>query len=324
MEGVDDETRVVVGDHRDLCLGDFTTMERRRTRDDEESGLISMGDFDSTYYLVEIPFFAALAGFCGIISGVVTKLIGFTSMFTPPTKIGRLTHIISVAVSCFAVFYAGFPRGIVREDDQKSRDEMGRGAHASVVQISRVRRRRIHPFVEQRGRHRVGARGRARGRAFAQSVDDLRPRDGVRTRCGGEFEPARRFVHADDFVRRSLRTSERDRRRASASWDRFTRQSSRRAALVGRQPLAGTFRATVSVVVIVLEGVGKSAFVPIVDRRRERQLGLRALRFERVCRGAVGSREHSIFARLASAEIPVEIVSDGRAAHGVRCVHEQS
>ena len=74
-------------------------------------GLISMGDFDSTYYLVELPFFAALAGVCGIVSGVVTKLIGFTSMFTPPTKIGRLAHIVAVTVSCFCRVLHRFPRG---------------------------------------------------------------------------------------------------------------------------------------------------------------------------------------------------------------------
>ena len=83
--------------------------------------------------------------------------------------------------------------------------------------------------------------------------------------------------------------------------------------------LAGTFRATVSVVVIVLEGVGKSAFLfPL----------LIAVASANLVSGLFGSsvyEEQLVCANIpflhASAEIPVEIVSDGRAAHGVRRVH---
>ena len=223
-------------------------------------GLISMGDFDSTYYLVEIPFFAALAGFCGIISGVVTKLIGFTSMFTPPTKIGRLTHIISVTVSCFAVFYIASPRGscVKTTKSQETKWVEARTRlwcksqeFADVGSILLSSKEDVIAWVlgAPAGVHSL----RALMISALATVFGLVAAANL-SLPAGLFMPT--ILYGGLLGRASAIVFERALRGTGL------RVNHHAYALVGATAaLAGTFRATVSVVVIVLEGVGKSAFL---------------------------------------------------------------
>ena len=69
-------------------------------------GLLRVGDFDSTYFLIELPFYAALAGTCGVISGIVTKSIIFVSTnYTPQRNERRLAQVVLVSLACVVMFF---------------------------------------------------------------------------------------------------------------------------------------------------------------------------------------------------------------------------
>ena len=134
---------------------------------------------------------------------------------------------------------------------------MGRGAHASVVQISRVRRRRIHPLSSKED---VIAWVLARSRRHSLRALMI----SALATVFGLVAAANLSLPAGLFMPTILYGGLLDERARSSSSERFVGQvyaSIITPRAVARQPLGGTFRATVSVVVIVLEGVGKSAFL---------------------------------------------------------------
>jgi len=223
-------------------------------------GLISMGDFDSTYYLVELPFFAALAAACGVVSGVVTKIIGFTSTLTPTTRLGRVTHIFWVTLSCFAAFYiaslAGSCVKTTKSQDTKWVEARTRlwckpQEFADVGSILLSSKEDVIAWV-------LGAPAGVLS-LRALMISALATVFGLVAAANlslpaGLFMPT--ILYGGLLGRASAIVVERALRGTGL------RVNHHAYALVGATAaLAGTFRATVSVVVIVLEGVGKSAFL---------------------------------------------------------------
>jgi len=223
-------------------------------------GLISMGDFDSTYYLVELPFFAALAAACGVVSGVVTKIIGFTSTLTPTTRLGRVTHIFWVTLACFAAFYVASLAGscvkTTKSQEMKWVEARTRlwckpQEFADVGSILLSSKEDVIAWVlgAPAGVHSL----RALMISALATVFGLVAAANL-SLPAGLFMPT--ILYGGLLGRASAIVVERALRGAGL------RVNHHAYALVGATAaLAGTFRATVSVVVIVLEGVGKSAFL---------------------------------------------------------------
>jgi chloride channel 7 len=69
-------------------------------------GLLRVGDFDSTYYLIELPFFATLAAVCGGISALITKAIMWIASRTPKSNKWRMIQVLIVSVGTTSIFLA--------------------------------------------------------------------------------------------------------------------------------------------------------------------------------------------------------------------------
>jgi len=69
-------------------------------------GLLRVGDFDSTYYLIELPFFATLAAVCGGISALITKVIMLIASRTPASNKWRIIQVLIVSVGTSTIFLA--------------------------------------------------------------------------------------------------------------------------------------------------------------------------------------------------------------------------
>jgi len=70
-------------------------------------GLLVIGDVSSTYYLIELPFFALLAASCGVVSGVVTRTIVFAGRVSAPqTDRGRVAQAVGVSILSTCAFFA--------------------------------------------------------------------------------------------------------------------------------------------------------------------------------------------------------------------------
>jgi len=69
-------------------------------------GLLVIGDVSSTYYLIELPFFALLAACCGVVSGVLTRTIVLLSRITAPrTNRRRVAQALMTSSLCTSIFY---------------------------------------------------------------------------------------------------------------------------------------------------------------------------------------------------------------------------
>ena len=225
-------------------------------------GLLRVGDFDSTYFLIELPFYAALAGTCGVISGIVTKSIIFVSTnYTPQRNERRLAQVVLVSLACIVMFFgvaaAGkcvteTPGEVSRWSEASIRLWCAEGEYADVGSILLGNKNDVIAWV-------LGSPAKAHTLhalllSFATTLISL-------------IMAANLFLPAGLFMPTILWGSLLGRAAAivvehSLSPLGDLRVNPHAYALVGATAaLAGTFRATISVVIIVLEGVGKSAFL---------------------------------------------------------------
>ena len=225
-------------------------------------GLLRVGDFDSTYFLIELPFYAALAGTCGVISGIVTKSIIFVSTnYTPQRNERRLAQVVLVSLACVVMFFSVAAAGkcvtetpgeVSRWSEASIRLWCAEGEYADVGSILLGNKNDVIAWV-------LGAPAKAYTLhalllSFATTLISL-------------IMAANLFIPAGLFMPTILWGSLLGRAAAivvehSLSPLGDLRVNPHAYALVGATAaLAGTFRATISVVIIVLEGVGKSAFL---------------------------------------------------------------
>ena len=228
----------------------------------KQPGLIALGEFDATYYLVEMPFFGALAGVCGVISGLITKLIVVLSEFAPIRNSHRFAQVVVVTAATLGAFYLAAAAGscVKTSPDETTKWSEASirlwckpGEYADVGSILLANKQDVISWV-------LGAPANAHA-AHALLVAFF-------ITLFGMVSAANLFVPAGLFMPTIL---------WGGLLGRFTAILVERSlsplggeikcnhhayALVGSAAaLAGTFRATVSVVIILLEGVGKSAFL---------------------------------------------------------------
>ncbi|OUS44154.1 chloride channel [Ostreococcus tauri] len=215
----------------------------------KQPGLIALGEFDATYYLVEMPFFGALAGVCGVISGLITKLIVVLSEFAPIRNSHRFAQVVVVTAATLGAFYLAAAAGscVKTSPDETTKWSEASirlwckpGEYADVGSILLANKQDVISWV-------LGAPANAHA-AHALLVAFF-------VTLFGMVSAANLFVPAGLFMPTIL---------WGGLLGRFTAIlcNHHAYALVGSAAaLAGTFRATVSVVIILLEGVGKSAFL---------------------------------------------------------------
>ena len=94
-------------------------------------GLLVIGDVSSTYYLIELPFFALLAACCGVVSGVLTRTIVLLSRITAPRTNRRrvaqalMTSSLCTSIFCVVAFVSGTCKPMESPDVQAWHEEVG-------------------------------------------------------------------------------------------------------------------------------------------------------------------------------------------------------
>ena len=224
-------------------------------------GLLRVGDFDSTYYLIEFPFYAALAATCGVISGVMTKFIVFLSEFTPKRNIHRFVQVIVVSLVTFSAFYLCAAAGSCVKPTLEEKSKWSEASvrlwcakdeYADIGSILLANKQDVIAWVL--GAPANSHTPRALLLSFVATLVTM-------TLAANVYVPAGMFMPTilwgallGRLCAIVVESSLRPMGELQVNHHAY--------ALVGATAaLAGMFRATVSVVIIVLEGVGKSAFL---------------------------------------------------------------